>query len=84
MVEGSMVAQACYVITQTGTITDKELADQWLNCDALHTQLIQSAIGKGMSLTDRYKAAVGVYSRIGVYVENPLWLVRCWSGAGHR
>jgi gluconate kinase len=53
MVEGSTVAQAYYVITQTGTITDTKLADLWLNSDALHTQLIQSAIGKGMSLTDR-------------------------------
>jgi hypothetical protein len=86
MVEGSTVAQAYYVITQPGTITDTKLADLWLNSDALHTQLIQSAIGKGMSLTDRYKAAVGVYSCIGVCVENTLWLVRRLVGglAGHR
>jgi hypothetical protein len=85
MVEGSTVAQAYYVITQTGTITDTKLADLWLNSDALHTQLIQSAIGKGMCLLIG-KAAVGVYSCIGVCVENTLWLVRCLVGglAGHR
>jgi hypothetical protein len=82
MVEGSTVAQAYYVITENCTITDTKLADLWLNSDALHTQLIQSAVGKDMPLTDRYKAAVGVYSRIGVSVENTLWLIRCLVGEG--
>ena len=81
-VEGSKVAQAYYVITENGTITDMKLADLWLNSDALHTQQIQSAIGKDMSLTERYKAAAGVYSRIGVCVEDSLWLISYLVGEG--
>jgi hypothetical protein len=74
-VEGSAVAQAYYVMTENGTSTDAKLADLWLNSDALHTQQIQSAIGKDMSLTERYKAAAGVYSRIAVCVDDTLWLI---------
>jgi hypothetical protein len=85
-VEGSKAAQAYYVITENGTITDMKLADLWLNSDALHTQQIQSAIGKDMSLTERYKAAAGVYSRIGVCVEDSLVDVLLGRGgpARHR
>jgi hypothetical protein len=81
-VEGSTVAQAYYVMTGNGTITDVKLADMWLNSDALHTQLIQSAIGKDMSLTDRYKAAAGVYSRIGSCVNDTSWLISYLIGEG--
>lgn len=81
-VEGSNVAQAYYVMTENGTITDVKLADQWLNSDALHTQVIQSGVGKDMGLTERYKAAAGVYSRIGVCVEDTLWLISYLVGQG--
>ncbi|WP_156767944.1 hypothetical protein [Mycobacterium sp. E1386] len=81
-VEGSTVAHAYYAMTENGTITDVKLADMWLNSDALHTQLIQSAIGKDMSLTERYKAAAGVYTRIGVCVEDTLWLISYLVGEG--
>jgi hypothetical protein len=74
-VEGSTVAQAYYVMTENGVITDVKLADLWLNSDALHTQLIESAIGKDMSLNERYKAAAGVYSRISRCVDDTLWLI---------
>ena len=60
-VEGSTVAQAYYVMTQNGIITDVKLADLWLNSDALHPQLIESAIGKDMSLNERYKANLTRY-----------------------
>jgi hypothetical protein len=63
------------VITESGTITDVKLADLWLNSDALHTQLIQSAIGKDMSLTERYRAAAGFYTRIGGCVNDTMWLI---------
>lgn len=70
VVEGSQVAaQAYYVMTDSGQLSDVQLADLWLNSDALHTQPIQSAIGKDMSLNERYKAAVGVYSRIGACLQ---------------
>lgn len=74
-VEGSRVAQAYYVMTESGTITDVKLAELWLNSDALHTQLIESAIGKDMSLTQRYRAAAGFYTRIGMCVNDTMWLI---------
>lgn len=74
-VEGSTVAQAYYVMTENGTITDMKLADQWLNADALHAQLINSVIGKDLGLTERYRAAVGVYTRIGECVDDTLWVI---------
>lgn len=41
VVEGSQVAaQAYYVMTDSGQISDVQLADLWLNSDALHTQPI--------------------------------------------
>ncbi|MGB6764166.1 hypothetical protein [Mycobacterium sp.] len=70
VVEGSQVAaQAYYVMTNSGQLSDVQLADLWLNSDALHTQPIQSAIGKDVSLSERYKAAAGVYSRIGACLQ---------------
>lgn len=70
VVEGSQVAaQAYYVMTDSGQLSDVQLADLWLNSDALHTRPIQSAIGKDMSLNERYKAAAGVYSRIGACLQ---------------
>ena len=70
VVDGSQVAaQAYYVMTDSGQLSDVQLADLWLNSDALHTQPIQSAIGKDMSLNERYKAAAGVYSRIGACLQ---------------
>ncbi|MDP7725207.1 hypothetical protein [Mycobacterium sp. TY814] len=70
VVEGTKVAaQAYYVMTDNGQLSDVQVADLWLNSDALHTQPIQSAIGKDMSLNERYKAAVGIYSRIGACLQ---------------
>lgn len=67
--EGKKMAQAYYVMTEKGKLSDVELADLWLNSDALHTQLIQSPAGKELSLDQRYQAAAGVYSRIGSCVN---------------
>ena len=71
VVDGSQMAQAYYVVTEKGKLTDVQLADLWLNSDALHTQLIQSAVGKDLSLNQRYQAAAGVYARIGACVNKP-------------
>jgi hypothetical protein len=67
--EGRKMAQAYYVVTEKGQLSDVELADLWLNSDALHTQLIQSPAGKELSLDQRYRAAAGVYARIGACVN---------------
>jgi hypothetical protein len=75
VVEGSQVAQAYYVVTDKGKLTDVQLADLWLNSDALHTQLIQSAVGQDLSLNQRYQAAAGVYARIGACVNNTYLLI---------
>ena len=62
VVEGSKVAQAYYVITDGGQISDVQLADLWLNSDSLHTQPIQSDVGKDLNLNQRYQS--GGASRI--------------------
>jgi hypothetical protein len=75
VVEGSNVAQAYLVMTEKGQLTDAQLADLWLNSDALHTQPITSDIGKDLSLNQRYQAAVGVFARIGAVANHTLFLI---------
>lgn len=75
VVEGSNIAQAYYVTTEDGQLTDAQLADLWLNSDALHTQPITSAVGKTMSLNQRYQAACGVFARIGAIANRTLFLI---------
>lgn len=83
VVEGSQVAaQAYYVMTDSGQLSDVQLADLWLNSDALHTQPIRSAIGKDLSLNQRYQAAAGVYSRIGACVQYSYMFIDHLVGAG--
>jgi hypothetical protein len=59
-----VVAQAYYVMTDSGQLSDVQLADLWLNSDALHTQPIRSAIGQDLSLNQRYQA---VFAHRGVF-----------------
>lgn len=80
--EGKKVAQAYYVMTESGQLTDVELADQWLNSDALHTQLIHSETGQQLGLDERYRAAAGVFARIGACVDYTLFLISYLQGAG--
>lgn len=75
VVEGSNVAQAYLVVTEKGQMTDVQLADLWLNSDALHTQPITSDVGKDLSLNQRYLAAVGVFARIGAVANHTYFLV---------
>ncbi|BBY15100.1 hypothetical protein [Mycolicibacterium litorale] len=75
VVEGSKVAQIYYFMTDNGTLTDVELADRWLNSDSLHTEPIKSAIGQDTTLNERYRAAAGVWSRIGACMENTYCLI---------
>lgn len=70
VVEGSQVAaQAYYVMTDSGKLSDIQLADLWLNSDSLHTQPIKSGVGNDLDITERYHAAASVYARIGACVE---------------
>jgi hypothetical protein len=83
VVEGSKVAaQAYFVMTENGTLTDVQLADLWLNSDSLHTQPIKSGVGNDLGITERYHAAAGVYARIGACVEYTFgWIdYLVWSG----
>jgi hypothetical protein len=75
VVEGSNVAQAYLVMTDKGQLTDWQLADLWLNSDALHTQPIKSDVGKDLSLNQRYQAAVGVFARIGAVANHTYFLI---------
>jgi hypothetical protein len=75
VVEGSNVAQAYLVVTDEGQLTDAQLADLWLNSDALHTQPITSDVGKVLSLNQRYQAAVGVFARIGAVANHTYFLI---------
>jgi hypothetical protein len=80
--QGKKVAQAYYVMTDSGQLTDVELAEQWLNCDALHTHLVHSATGQQLGLDERYRAAAGVFARIGACVDYTLYLIAYLQGAG--
>jgi hypothetical protein len=72
---GKKSAQAYYMMTDSGQLTDMELADLWLNSDALHAQAINSAIGNELGLDERFRAAAGVYARLGAIVSNTLALI---------
>ncbi|MBU8820110.1 hypothetical protein KL864_29950 [Mycolicibacterium goodii] len=80
--QGAKVAQAYYVMTESGQMTDVQLADLWLNSDALHTQPIHSAVGNELSLDSRYQAAAGVYARIGACVDYTFYLICSLHGEG--
>lgn len=67
--EGRKTPQAYSVITEAGNLTDKELAHDWLNSDALHAKAIKSAAGSGLDLNRRYQAAAGVYTRLGAAMD---------------
>ncbi len=60
-----MLVRVYYVMTDSGQLTDMELADLWLNADALHAQVIDSAVGNELGFDERFRAAAGVYSRLG-------------------
>jgi hypothetical protein len=75
VVEGSNVAQAYLVMTEKGQLTDAQLADMWLNSDALHTQPITSDVGNSLSLNQRYQAAAGVFARIGAVANHTYFLI---------
>lgn len=67
---GQSVAKAYPVIAENVQLTDLQLADIWLYSDALHAQLINSAVGNDLGLDERYRAAAGVYARLGAAVSN--------------
>jgi hypothetical protein len=68
IITGSTVAQAFYMVTDHGTMSDFKLAERWLYTDLLHAQ---SADGD-FTLNQRYQAAAGVYARLGACVNNTL------------
>jgi len=45
------------------------------NSDALYTQPITSDVGKDLSLNQRYRAAVGVFARIGAIANHTYFLI---------
>ena len=67
--QGKTTPQAYSVITANGQLTDLELADQWLNSQLLHAQVIKSIVGNDLDLDERYQAAAGVYARLGACVN---------------
>lgn len=66
---GKNTAQAYYVLTENGQMTDLQLAESWLNSDALHAQAIKSPVGSDLGLDERFRAAAGVYARLGAAVN---------------
>ncbi len=68
-------AQAYFVMAESGQLTDMELADLWLNADAMHAQVIESAVGNELGLDERFRAAAGVYARLGAAVSNTYALI---------
>lgn len=74
--EGKNDAQAYYVITNNGQLTDLQIADLWLYSDALHARKITSAVGLDLGLDERYQAAAGVYARLGGVVSTTYAVIR--------
>jgi hypothetical protein len=72
VVEGSQVAQAYYLVTEKGKLTDMQLANLWMYSDALHTQIIQSEVGSSLTLNQRYQATAGVYAHWRLCEQHPL------------
>lgn len=68
--------QAYFVMTESGQLTDMELADLWLNTDALHAKPINSTVGNELGLDERFRAAAGVYARLGAAVSNLYALIK--------
>lgn len=81
--QGKKTAQAYSVITASGALTDLQLADMWLYSDALHAQLITSAVGNDLGLDERYQAAAGVYARLGAAVSSTYNVLRYLVSEGH-
>ena len=67
--------QAYSVITESGQMSYLQIANLWLNSDALQAKAIKSAVGQDMDLDHRYQAATGVYARLGAAVNNTLALI---------
>jgi hypothetical protein len=81
--QGRQTAQAYSVITESGTLTDLQLAEIWLYSDALHAQVIKSAVGNDLGLDERYQAAAGVYARLGAAVNATYNVLRYLVREGH-
>ena len=67
--QGKKTAQAYFVMTDKGQTTDLQLADDWLYSHALHARVVDSAVGKDLGLDERYRAAAGIYARLGAAVN---------------
>lgn len=67
--------QAYFVITESCQMSDLQIANLWLNSDALHAKAIKSAVGQDTNLDHRYQAATGVYARLVAAVSNTLALI---------
>lgn len=74
-------AQVYFVMTESGQVTDFKLANEWLNSDALHTQVAQTAVAREVDLNERYYAAACVVSRLGYWVEYTLYFIAYLHGA---
>jgi hypothetical protein len=80
-VEGTGTAQAYFVMTESGRVTDFKLANEWLNSDALHSQVAQTAVAREVDLNERYYAAACVFSRLGHWVDYTLYFIAFLHGA---
>ena len=80
--QGKNTAQAYYVLTENGQQTDLQLAEAWLNADALHANPITSSVGNDLDLDERFRAAAGVYARLGAAVNAAFNLIGYLSEEG--
>ncbi|NKR94278.1 hypothetical protein GS483_19320 [Rhodococcus hoagii] len=68
-------AQAYYVVTDQGVASDQDLMYAWYYGDVVHAD-DKEAEAKGLSVTERYKAAAGIVARIVECTDLTLLLVR--------
>lgn len=68
-------AQAYFVATDQGVASDQDLMYAWYYGDVVHAD-DKEAAAKGLGVEDRYKAAVGIVSRIVECADLTLYLLR--------
>jgi len=74
--------QAYKVITQDGEATDWELTYAWLYSDLVHADPLKRHIQPRVSIGVRFRAAAGVFARIGERVERMLAMVELLDEEG--
>ncbi|MEZ0355441.1 hypothetical protein [Mycobacterium sp. SA01] len=64
VIDGNLAAQAYWVATPSGTVTDRKLMYSWLYGDVIHAKSPRSPVIRDLSIDERYYAAAPGIARI--------------------